>query len=122
MIFTNSPLVSHTNLSPNYSVRTGKIDTITPHIIVGHASLISLGQRFAIKSVQASSNYGVDDKGNVGMFVEAREMVSLNCFGKQIKILSVKLISRTYPFTGGLRQSHVPGITYMLALAKWLPK
>ena len=72
MKFTNSPLVSHTNLSPNYSVRTRKIDTITPHVVVGHTSLQTLGKFFANKSVNASSNYGIDDNGKVGMFVEEK--------------------------------------------------
>lgn len=72
MSFTNSPLVMHTNLSPNYSVRKGLIDTITPHVVVGHVSLKTLGRIFANKSAQASSNYGIDDNGNVGMFVEEK--------------------------------------------------
>lgn len=69
MSFTNSPLIVHTNFSPNYSKRTKKIDTITPHVIVGHASLKSLGQWFSKKSAQCSSNYGIDDAGSIGMFV-----------------------------------------------------
>lgn len=72
MSFTNSPLIVHTNLSPNYSKRTNKIDTITPHVIVGHASLKSLGQWFAKRSAQCSSNYGIDDVGSIGMFVEEK--------------------------------------------------
>lgn len=73
MAFTNSPLVTHTNFSPNYNVRKqSKIDTITPHCVVGHATLKTLGQIFANKSAQCSSNYGIDDNGNVGMFVEEK--------------------------------------------------
>lgn len=68
---SNSPLVSYTNLSPNHSgLRTHKIDTITPHCVVGHLSLESLGNVFAPKARQASSNYGIDDKGRIGMYVE----------------------------------------------------
>lgn len=69
MTYTNSSLVSHTHWSPNYSVRKGKIDTITPHVVVGHLSLKTLGRIFGNKSAQASSNYGIDDDGNIGMFV-----------------------------------------------------
>ena len=72
MAFTNSPLVVHTNLSPNYSVRTGIIDTITPHVVVGHLSLATIGQIFASEEAEASSNYGVNDDGEVGMFVEEK--------------------------------------------------
>lgn len=72
MGFTNSPLVKHTTLSPNYNTRNAKIDTITPHVVVGHFSLATLGQIFAKQSAQASANYGVDDNGNVGMFVEEK--------------------------------------------------
>lgn len=73
MIFTNSPLVAHTHLSPNmYGLRTNPIDTITPHVVVGHISLESLGSWFGKESTKASSNYGIDDDGLVGMFVEEK--------------------------------------------------
>lgn len=70
MAYTNSPLVVKTILSPNNSgTRNHKIDTITPHCVVGHASLTGLGNWFAKTSTQASSNYGIDDNGRVGMYV-----------------------------------------------------
>lgn len=70
---SNSPLVSYTHLSPNHSgLRTRKIDTITPHCVVGHLSLQTLGHVFAPVSRQASSNYGIDDEGRVGMYVEEK--------------------------------------------------
>ena len=53
-------------------MRTHAIDTITPHVVVGHTSLKNLGQFFANRSTKASSNYGIDDDGNVGMFVEEK--------------------------------------------------
>lgn len=68
---SNSPLVKHTKLSPNHSGRrTHGIDRITIHCVVGHMSLQGLGDWFAKTSTQASSNYGIDDNGQVGMFVE----------------------------------------------------
>ena len=68
---SNSPLVKHTKLSPNNSGRrTHGIDRITIHCVVGHMSLQGLGDWFAKTSTQASSNYGIDDSGQVGMFVE----------------------------------------------------
>lgn len=70
---TNSPLVSFTKLSPNHSgQRTHKIDTITPHCIVGHLSLQKLGEIFSNTARQSSSNYGIDDKGKIGLYVEEK--------------------------------------------------
>lgn len=70
---SNSPLVSYTKLSPNHSGdRKHTIDTITPHCILGHLSLQSLGNVFAKPERKASSNYGIDDYGNVGMYVEEK--------------------------------------------------
>ena len=71
--YTNSPLIKYTRLSPNHSgQRNHEIDTITIHCVVGHVTLESLGSIFANPARQASSNYGVDDNGNVGMFVEEK--------------------------------------------------
>lgn len=70
---SNSPLVTYKRLSPNHSgLRKSKIDTITPHCVVGHLSLQTLGNVFAPTSRKASSNYGIDDKGQVGMYVEEK--------------------------------------------------
>lgn len=70
---TNSSLVTYTKLSPNHSgQRKQKIDTITPHCVVGHLSLETLGNVFAPTSRKASSNYGIDDRGRVGMYVEEK--------------------------------------------------
>lgn len=70
---SNSPLVVHTKLSPNHSgARSHIIDTITIHCVAGNASIESLGNWFALKSTQASSNYGVDSKGRIGLFVEEK--------------------------------------------------
>lgn len=71
MAYTNSPLVNHTGLSPNHSgQRTHAIDRITPHCVVGQCTAEGLGEWFARKSTQASSNYSIDRGGRVGMYVE----------------------------------------------------
>ena len=71
MKFTNSPLVTFTLLSPNHSgFRIREIDRITPHCVVGHATVEGLGELFANPARQASSNYGIDDRGHVGLYVE----------------------------------------------------
>ncbi len=73
MDYTNSPLVSYTRLSPNHSgQRTHSIDRITPHCVVGQCTAESLGSWFAQSNAQASSNYGIDRDGRVGMYVEER--------------------------------------------------
>jgi len=72
MAFTNSQLVAYSKLSPNYNPRSSKIDTITPHIVVGHLSLKTLGKIFANSAREASSNYGIDDFGASAMFVEEK--------------------------------------------------
>ena len=73
MGFTNSPLVAYTKLSPNHSgLRTHRIDRITPHCVVGQCTAEGLGDWFYRTSTQASSNYGIDKDGRVGMYVEEK--------------------------------------------------
>lgn len=69
MAYTNSHLVVYTKISPNNSgQRTHSIDRITPHCVVGQCSAESLGSLFADPARQASSNYGIDKDGRVGMY------------------------------------------------------
>lgn len=73
MGFSNSPLVAFTLLSPNHSgLRTKRIDRISPHCVVGQCTAEGLGDWFHRPSTQASSNYGVDKDGRVGMYVEEK--------------------------------------------------
>ena len=73
MAYTNSPLVAYTKLSPNHSgQRTHSIDRITPHCVVGQCTAEGLGDWFAASSTQASSNYGIDRDGRVGLYVEEK--------------------------------------------------
>lgn len=66
-----SSLASYKKLSPNYSKRTGKISKITiHHCAVVNATLQGLGNGFAQPSRKASSNYGIDSAGRIGVFVE----------------------------------------------------
>ena len=68
---SNSPLVSYTKLSPNHSgKRTQPISRISPHCVVGQCSVESLGDIFAPKSREASSNYGIGADGRIAMYVE----------------------------------------------------
>lgn len=73
MAYTNSSLVSYTKLSPNHSgKRTHSIDRITPHCVVGQCTAEGLGDWLAKSSTQASSNYGIDKNGRVGLYVEEK--------------------------------------------------
>ena len=73
MGYTNSKMVAYTKLSPNHSgQRTHAIDRITPHCVVGQCTAEGLGDWFAKSSTQASSNYGIDRDGRVGLYVEEK--------------------------------------------------
>lgn len=73
MGYTNSPMVVYTRLSPNHSgQRNHAIDRITPHCVVGQCTAEGLGDWFARSSTQASSNYGIDKNGRVGLYVEEK--------------------------------------------------
>lgn len=66
---SNSKLVNYTKISPNRNApRNHSIDRITPHCVVGQASVESLGSLFANPGRQASSNYGIGADGRVGMY------------------------------------------------------
>lgn len=73
MGYKNSPLVAYTKLSPNHSgLRTHGIDRISPHCVVGQCTAEGLGDWFYATSTQASSNYGIDKDGRIGMYVEEK--------------------------------------------------
>lgn len=73
MTLSNSSLVDFIKFSPNMnSPRNHKIDTITIHCVVGQVTAESLGDWFSKESTWASSNYGVDKDGRIGMYVEER--------------------------------------------------
>ena len=73
MAYTNSKMVVCTKLSPNHSgQRTHSIDRISPHCVVGQVTAEGLGSLFAKSSYKASSNYGIDKNGRVGMYVEEK--------------------------------------------------
>ena len=66
-------MVVYKKLSPNHSGRrTHSIDRISPHCVVGQCTAEGLGSWFARKSTQASSNYGIDRDGRVGLYVEEK--------------------------------------------------
>lgn len=70
---SNSPLINYTKISPNSTnPRNHIIDTITIHCMAGNHSVEKCGDIFAPTSRGASSNYGVDSDGRIGMYVEEK--------------------------------------------------
>lgn len=71
---SNSKLVDYTRISPNKtSPRRNTIKKITIHHMAGNLSVETCGNVFAPSSRQASSNYGIDTDGRVGMYVEEKD-------------------------------------------------
>ena len=68
---SNSSLVNYTKLSPHKRTRTRKISKITIHHMAGKLSVERCGNVFCGTRV-ASSNYGVDSDGRIGMYVEEK--------------------------------------------------
>lgn len=72
MEYTNSSLVSFTQLSPNHSgQRVHSIDRITPHCYVGQVSVERMGKGW-IEPGNVSANYGIGYDGSVGLYVEEK--------------------------------------------------
>lgn len=71
VIEQNSPLIDFVYLTPNADFpRDKEVSKITIHHMGGDIPLGNLGDRFVKRDVQASSNYAIDSKGNVGLYVE----------------------------------------------------
>jgi len=69
MKYTNSSLVSYTQISPNRtSPRNHAIDTITIHCMAGNCTVEQCGNIFAPSSRQASSNYGIGSDGRIALY------------------------------------------------------
>lgn len=74
MAYTNSPLVTYTNLTKNKnSPRNQAIDRITIHCIVGQWTAKKGCDYFATTDRQCSSNYVVGKDGSIGLSVEEKD-------------------------------------------------
>lgn len=68
---SNSSLVTFTLLSPNKTVMSNKKNThIVIHHMAGNLTVEQCGNSFASPSRKASSNYGIDGKGHVGLYCD----------------------------------------------------
>lgn len=74
MTYTNSSLVTYTNVSNNKtSPRNQEIDTITIHCIVGQWTAQQGCDYFATTDKEASANYVVGKDGSIGLSVEEKD-------------------------------------------------
>lgn len=64
-----SPLATQTIISPNKSLRTALIDGVAVHCMAANATVRACGNRFALRSTEASSNYGIGSSGEIGCYV-----------------------------------------------------
>jgi len=68
----NSPLISYTRISPfRNSPRNHCIDTISIHCMAGNLTVEEFGNW--VQTANASSNYGVDSDGRIGLFVDEND-------------------------------------------------
>lgn len=71
VIEQNSPLTDFVYLTANADYpRDQPISKITIHHMGGDLALGNLGERFQKRDIQASSNYAIDSRGNVALYVE----------------------------------------------------
>lgn len=71
---SNSPLVSHTMISPNKNTpRNHSIDTITIHCVVGQLSAEGICGCFRNTAIGASCNYAIGADGRIGLCVEEKD-------------------------------------------------
>lgn len=99
--YSNSPLVSYTNLTTHHSgERTHKIDTITIHCIVGQWSAKQGCDYFKNTDRQASCNYIVGKDGDIGLCVEEknRSWCSSNKENDQRAITIETASDTTHPY------------------------
>ena len=74
MSYTNSPLVTYTNITKNKtSPREHAIDTITIHCIVGQWTAKQGCDYFATTDRECSANYVVGKDGSIGLSVEEKD-------------------------------------------------
>ena len=98
---SNSSLVSYTKLSPTYWAGRKNLSRITPHCVVGTCSIEALGNVFATKSRQASSNYGIGKDGRIGLFVDEKNSAwTSSSYSNDTQAITIECASSTvHPYT-----------------------
>ena len=73
MAYTNSKLISYTQLSPNCSKpRLNSIKKITIHHMAGNLTVEQCGDLFSNRKREVSSNYGIGTDGRIALYVEEK--------------------------------------------------
>ena len=102
MSYSNSSLISYTNLTKHHSgLRTHSIDRITPHCVVGQWSAKKIADYFATTDKDASCNYGIGTNGDISLSVEEknRSWCSSSNANDQ-RAITIECASDTlYPYT-----------------------
>lgn len=75
MSYTNSQLVSYTQISPNRTKNRTNIERFTPHCYVGQVSVERMGKGWATYDGTngTSANYGIGNDGRIGLYVEEKD-------------------------------------------------
>lgn len=94
---SNSPLVNHINISPNCQPRTQRIDSIAIHCMAGEMTVESCGSWFARETTQASSNYGIDSRGKIGLYVpEDHRSWCTSSWAVDNRAITIEVASKSY--------------------------
>lgn len=98
-----SPLATTTIITQNKSLRTSRIDGVAVHCMAANATIKACGNRFALKSTGASSNYGIASSGEIGCFAgeEYRSYCTSN------RAVDNRVITVEVANDGGAPQWHV---------------
>ena len=67
-----SSLATKIIISPNYNKRNRDIDSVSIHCSCGVISLDSMGEIYKDPKRKSSANYGIDNNGNIAMFVDEK--------------------------------------------------
>lgn len=72
-MYSNSSLVDVVKISPNRTNGRTCIKSVAIHCMAGHMTVENCGNLFTKSTTGASSNYGIDDDGRVGLYVEEKD-------------------------------------------------
>lgn len=102
MAYTNSSLITYTNISPNKtSPRNHTIDTISIHCMVAQWTAKTACDYFSKSSVQASCNYAVGKDGSIGLCVkESDRSWCTSSSSNDNRAITIEVASdSTHPYT-----------------------
>lgn len=103
MSYTNSPLVSYTQISPNRTKNRTSIERFTPHCYVGQVSVERMGKGWATyhSTKGTSANYGIGNDGRIGLYVEEKDRAwTSSSRDNDMKAITVECASdKEHPYT-----------------------